>query len=209
MEAISGTSAGAMNAAVFADGMRRGGREGAREALARFWRRVSEAARFNPLQRGPFDRLVGRWTLDNSPFYIATAFMARLVSPDTFGSLGAAWNPLRDILSESIDFPALASGPIKLFIAATNVRTGRGRVPRNHEISADVLLASACLPTMYQARRLRAAAQPRPDAGDAAHAELLDLEGRGAPRAARRDTHAYQRQSTRATGEIMRLGLAT
>jgi NTE family protein len=151
VEAISGTSAGAMNAAVFADGMQKGGREGARRAMESFWRQVSDAARFSPFQRSPFDRLMGRWTLDYSPAYLATDFMARIVSPYSFGGVGAAWNPLRDILNEAIDFPALAQGPIKLFITATNVRTGRGRVFRNHEISADVLLASACLPTMYQA----------------------------------------------------------
>jgi NTE family protein len=75
--------------------------------------------------------------------------MARLVSPYDLG--GAIGNPLRDILCRTIDFERLADGPVKLFITATNVRTGRGRVFRKHEITADVLLASACLPTMFQA----------------------------------------------------------
>jgi NTE family protein len=149
VEGISGTSAGAMNAAVFACGMAKGGREGARAALEAFWSKVSEAARFSPFQRSPFDVVQGNWTLDNSPVFVAMDLMARLVSPYALGGLGG--NPLRDILEEQIDFGALADGPVKLFITATNVRTGRGRVFRNHEITPDVLLASACLPTLFQA----------------------------------------------------------
>lgn len=149
VEAISGTSAGAMNAAVFAHGMAVGGHDGARAALEDFWRRVSRAATFSPFQRGPLDMMMGNWTLDNSPAFVAMDLMARLVSPYALG--GAGGNPLADILNEVIDFGRLAKGPIKLFITATNVRTGRGRVFRKHEISADVLLASACLPSMFQA----------------------------------------------------------
>lgn len=149
VEGISGTSAGAMNAVVFAHGMIVGGQAGAREALENFWRRVSVAASFSPFQRSPLDRMLGRWSLDYSPMYVATDLMARLVSPYTLGGTGP--NPLRDILNATIDFDRLASSSIKLFITATNVRTGRGRVFRNQEITADVLLASACLPTMFQA----------------------------------------------------------
>lgn len=149
VEAISGTSAGAMNAAVFAHGMASGGREAARAALETFWRRVSRAARFSPFRRAPLDRLMGNWTLDNSPAFIAMDLMARLVSPYSLG--GAAGNPLYEILGRTVDFDRLADGPVKLFITATNVRTGRGRVFRKHEITPDVLLASACLPTMFKA----------------------------------------------------------
>lgn len=149
VDGISGTSAGAMNAAVFAQGMMAGGRDGARAALETFWTKVSEAAAFSPFQRSPMDRMMGRWSLDYSPMYIATDLMARLVSPYALG--GGGPNPLRDILNDTIDFKRLGQSPIKLFITATNVRTGRGRIFRNSEITADVLLASACLPTMFQA----------------------------------------------------------
>jgi len=149
IEAISGTSAGAMNAALVADGWTKGGAEGARAALEAYWRRVSQAAAFSPLQRSPLDRLMGRWTLDTSPAYVAMDLMARVISPYDLNPLGL--NPLRTILAESIDFGRLARAPIRLFITATNVRTGRGRIFRNAEITADVLLASACLPTMFQA----------------------------------------------------------
>ena len=81
IEGISGTSAGAMNAAVLADGYAKAGATGARVALEMFWRRVSEAARFSPIQRGPLDVLLGRWSMDFSPAYIAVDLMSRLFSP--------------------------------------------------------------------------------------------------------------------------------
>jgi NTE family protein len=146
---ISGTSAGAMNAAVLADGWVDGGAEGARAALEKFWQRVSRAAAFSPLQRSPLDRLLGRWTLDTSPAYVFMDLMSRVLSPYALNPLDL--NPLRRILAESIDFRRLATSPIKLFITATSVRTGRGRIFRNAEITAEVLLASACLPTMFRA----------------------------------------------------------
>ncbi len=149
IEAISGTSAGAMNAAVLAGGWIAGGAEGARAALHAYWQRVSRAAAFSPLQRSPLDRLLGRWALDTSPAYVAMDLMTRVLSPYDLNPLGI--NPLRSILDESIDFERIARSPIKLFVTATNVHTGRGRIFRNAEITADVLLASACLPTMFQA----------------------------------------------------------
>jgi NTE family protein len=149
IDGISGTSAGAMNAAVLADGYAEGGAGGARATLEAFWRKVSNAARFSPLRRGPLDLLLGRWTLDHSPAFIAMDLMARLFSPYDLNPRG--FNPLRDILAESIHFNRLVAGPIKLFVTATNVRTGQGRVFRNDEITPDVLLASACLPTLFHA----------------------------------------------------------
>ncbi|HWJ71747.1 MAG TPA: patatin-like phospholipase family protein [Kaistia sp.] len=149
IDGISGTSAGAMNAAVMASGFVKGGADGARAALEAYWRQVADAAQFSPFQRGPLDVLLGRWTLDTSPVFIAMDMMSRLFSPYDLNPTGR--NPLRTILDEAIDFEALKRSEIQLFITATNVRTGRGRVFRNGEITADVLLASACLPTLFQA----------------------------------------------------------
>lgn len=149
IEAISGTSAGAMNAAVLASGWTGGGAAGAREALNAYWDRVAHAAMFSPLQRTPVDRALGRWSLDSSPVFIGLELMARVFSPYDLNPRG--YNPLTSILEQSIDFEHLAQSSIKLFITATNVRTGRGRIFRNAEITPDVLLASACLPTMFQA----------------------------------------------------------
>jgi NTE family protein len=148
-EGISGTSAGAMNAAVLAYGYASGGAAGARKALERFWSLVADVGAANPFQRSLLEILTGRWTLDNSPFFVAMDMMARAVSPYLMNPGGI--NPLHSILENAIDFSRLADSPIKLFITATNVRTGRGRVFRNDELSPDVLMASACLPTMFQA----------------------------------------------------------
>src|SRR5262247_292112 len=125
------------------------GTSGARAALDAYWDRVARAAVFSPLQRTPLDRALGRWTLDHSPVFIGFDLMARVVSPYTLNPHG--FNPLEKILDESIDFARLTQSPIKLFVTATNVRTGRGRIFRNAEITPDVLLASACLPTLFQA----------------------------------------------------------
>jgi NTE family protein len=149
-DGISGTSAGAMNAAVLVDGYAEGGREGARAALASFWRRVSDAALLSPFRRTPLDILLGRWSLDNSPAFVAYDILARVVSPYDVNLLKEN-NPLRDILAESIDFARLTRAETKLFVTATNVQTGQGRVFRNAAITPDVLLASACLPFMFQA----------------------------------------------------------
>src|SRR5262249_3359817 len=168
---ISGTSAGAMNAAVLADGFAAGGNAGAREALERYWRSVSRAAAFSPLQRSPLDRLMGRWSLDSSPAYLFTDLMSRMLSPYDLNPLGV--NPLRTILADSIDFERLARAPIKLFVTATRVRTGRGRIFRNAEITADVLLASACLPTMFRA--IEVDGEPYWDGGYAGNPTITPL----------------------------------
>jgi NTE family protein len=147
-DGISGTSAGAMNAVVMADGLTEGGPEQARIALEAFWKRVSDAAVLSPLRRGPLEVLTGQWTLDYSPMFAVLDIAARVLSPYDLPHMA---NPLRQILADSVDFERLTAAPIKLFVTATNVRTGRGRVFRNGELTPDVLLASACLPTMFQA----------------------------------------------------------
>jgi NTE family protein len=123
-DGISGTSAGAMNAVVMADGLAHGGPEGARAALEAFWRRVSDGARLSPLKRGPLEILTGSWTLDYSPVFTVLDLAARVLSPYDTNPMGS--NPLRQILLDSVDFERLAAAPIKLFVTATNVRTGKG-----------------------------------------------------------------------------------
>jgi len=93
--------------------------------------------------------MLGRWTLDTSPVFIAFDLMSRVLSPYDLNPHG--FNPLTAILDASIDFERLSRSPIKLFVTATNVHTGRGRVFRNAELTPEVLLASACLPTLFQA----------------------------------------------------------
>ena len=150
IEGLSGTSAGAMNGAIVADGIVRGGYDNARARLEEFWSAVSDAAKLSPVRRTPLDVLFGNWSLDYSPGYIAAEAMSRVLSPYDFNPLDI--NPLREIVAEHIDFDRVnRCDDLKLFITATNVRTGRPKIFRQPEISVDALMASACLPTMFQA----------------------------------------------------------
>jgi len=150
-EGISATSAGAMNAVVLAYGIAEGGRDGARRALANFWRRISHAASAGPLQRTPLEKFFGHASVDWSPAFLGFDFMTRLFSPYQFNPLNL--NPLERVLSQVVDFERLrtASCPVKLFLSATNVRTGRVKVFENDEITVASVLASACLPFLFQA----------------------------------------------------------
>src|SRR5262249_20513760 len=149
IDGISGTSAGAMNAAVLVDGYVENGANGARAALEDFWRRGLPGGLLSPLRRSPLDVLLGPWARRPCPGFLALGPLGRLFSPYDRSSGGA--NPLRNILAEIVHFDRLAQASIKLFVTATSVRTGRGRVFRNSEITPNVLLASACLPTLFQA----------------------------------------------------------
>src|SRR5882724_4527073 len=150
VEAISGTSAGAMNAAVFADGMGRGGRTEAKRALEAFWRNVSQASQYGPLQPSAFDTATRGWNLDHSAAFVAFDMLTRMLSPYQFNPMN--FNPLRGVLERSVDFKRLEGcRAVKLFISASNVKTGKVRVFKSGEITPDVLLASACLPFMFQA----------------------------------------------------------
>lgn len=150
IEGLSGTSAGAMNAVALAAGMQRDGRDGAREALQAFWAAVSRAAKASPIGRTPLDILLGRWSLDFSPGYMMLDHMSRMFSPYDLNPLDL--NPLRDLLIGEVDFDCVnGDGAPKVFIAATNVRTGRARIFRQPAITADAVMASACLPFLYKA----------------------------------------------------------
>ncbi len=150
IEAISGTSAGAMNAVVAAQGMYEGQAEGARAALEKFWRAVSAAAMASPIRRSPFDALVGTWNLDMSPAYLFFDIVSRIASPYELNPLDV--NPLRDLVAEMVDFEKVrACSDMGIFLAATRVRTGRVRIFARNEINLDVVMASACLPLIYQA----------------------------------------------------------
>jgi NTE family protein len=149
-EGISATSAGSMNATVLAYGMTIGGREGAKTALRDFWRRVSHAALFSPLQPSLVDRLTHNHGLDNSPAHLVFDILSRVLSPYQLNPLN--YNPLRNVLEAVVDFERLNRGSaIKLFLSATNVRSGKVRIFTCREVTSDAVLASACLPFMSQA----------------------------------------------------------
>lgn len=150
-EGISGTSAGAMNAAVLAYGLKMGGRRGAKEALAEFWEAISDAGGpFSPFQELPWEAFFG-WPVTGSMVAFSVFdTLTRTLSPYQLNPLDI--NPLRDILAKCVDFESLAACPsTKIFLGATNVRTGRVKVFGTKEISLDAVMASACLPFIFKA----------------------------------------------------------
>jgi NTE family protein len=150
IEGISATSAGAMNATVLSYGFSQGGSDGARKALDNFWRRIAHAALASPLQPSLLDRVLHNHALNYTPAFLIFDLMTRLMSPYQFNPLNI--NPLRHVLEQSVDFDRLnRSTAIKVFLCATNVRTGKIEVFKNGGLSPEAVLASACLPFMFQA----------------------------------------------------------
>ncbi len=153
IDGISGTSAGAINGVVFTDGFIKGGRQGAIDSLRTFWSEVSARALISsghsmmPWFMPEADK---SWNVDDSPQFMMADFMTRMFSPYQFNPLNL--NPLRDILLEQVDFAGLRRrSDIKLFVAATNVRTCKLKVFRTEDMYVEALLASACLPLMFRA----------------------------------------------------------
>jgi NTE family protein len=139
-----------MNAVTMAYGMTVGGREGARTALTNFWRRVAHAGMISPLQPTWFERSSHNHSLESSPAFVMFDLISRLYSPYQFNPMN--YNPLRQVLEQSVDFEKLRrDSALKLFLSATNVRSGKVKVFGNDELSADAVMASACLPFMFQA----------------------------------------------------------
>jgi len=162
-EGVSGTSAGAMNAACLAHGLLHGGREGARRTLAEFWLAIADSlppqfASGQVTGMAPALKMMLQWT-DH-------------LSPEQLNPFDL--NPLRDIIEQKIDFAGLrTASPVKLFIATTHANSGKLRLFQNHELSADVLLASACLPTIH--RTIRIAGEPYWDGGYSANPAVFPL----------------------------------
>ena len=150
IEAISGTSAGAMNAVVMAYGLTVGGRDEARRLLRAFWRKVSVAASLLPFHPSVFDRMTSGYDIRHSPSFMMMDTMTRIFSPYQFNMLD--FNPLREILEELVDFEVLRKNctKIKLFINATHVRTGKIKVWETEELTIEKVMASACLPHIFK-----------------------------------------------------------
>lgn len=157
IDGLSATSAGSMNAAMVAYGKTLGGQEKARETLEKFWWEVSRAGAFySPVQRSPWEMAQGmnpfssNWALDNSATFNIFENFTHAFSPYQFNPYNV--NPLRTVLENTIDIEQVhACKSLNLFVTATNVHTGTARIFNNKEITIDVLLASSCLPTLFQA----------------------------------------------------------
>jgi NTE family protein len=149
IEGMSGTSAGAINAIMVADGLARGGREEARKRLADFWRAASRDGDMSKLNRAISERLFSLIPIAVTPFQPWFDAMSRMLSPYDLNPLNI--NPLNDLIVRFVDFDAVRASGIPLFIAATNVHTGRLRVFPREKINAEAVMASAALPFVFRA----------------------------------------------------------
>jgi NTE family protein len=142
---LSGTSAGAINAAIVASALARGSPAQARKSLRAFWLAVARPAvadlgreLWGPVERAWRDS-VNAWLLSSG-----------VLSPYSANPMGI--NPLREIIAEHVDIEAIRSKSAPaLYVTLTNVKTGLPRVISNDAMSIDALLASACLPMLFQA----------------------------------------------------------
>jgi len=155
IEGIVGTSAGAVNAAILAYGLETGGNKKAQELLRQFWCANSEFGRCSPFQQTACDKIYGsKGSLEHSPFWLLFDYLSRMYSP-------YQWNPchtnmFQETIEKIIDFPRLRqSHQIKLFICATNVLTGRLKVFETQEMTPEMIMASACLPSLFHAAEIQ------------------------------------------------------
>lgn len=150
IEGISGTSAGAMNGVCTIYGLKKGGRNLAKHTLVKFWHKISEAGKLSPIQPSWFDKMISPGNMDFSPTYKWFSAVTENFTPKQLNPL--QYNPLERILNQVIDFNELHQiNPPKLFVCTTNVKTCEARIFGREEITAKSILASACLPYMYDA----------------------------------------------------------
>ncbi len=147
---ISGTSAGAMNAVALTDGYVKNGKDGAKKSLRNFWEKISQVAAFSPVQRSPIDKFMGNWSIENAFSFQWFDTLTRAASPYDLNPLN--FNPLLDLIKNEIDFDCVNRCDVfDLFISATNVNTGRVKIFDRKSLTADMVMASACLPLVFQA----------------------------------------------------------
>lgn len=151
IEGFSATSAGAMNAVVYAYGKMKGGRDMARECLESFWRKISQAGQiFSPYQVTPADLFLQGFGVKEPLSYRLFETVTRTFSPYQFNPFNL--NPLRDVLTSIVDFDELKGCLCtKIRLCATNVRTGKPQIFTNTMMSPEIVQASACLPMLFQA----------------------------------------------------------
>jgi NTE family protein len=152
-DGITATSAGSVNAVLLADGLALGGRPAAKELLSVFWKKMSDMTSSSVIASSFLDKLNPHFGLEHSPGYLFIDLITRFMSPYQLNPFDM--NPMRDLLDEVIDFRRVRQQQVvRLFLSATNVRTGKVAVFTNKEITADHVLASACLPFNMRAPRI-------------------------------------------------------
>lgn len=169
---ISGASAGAVNAIMLADGLARGGPDQARARMAEFWRGASIGGNLPPAQRMVVERIFSLLPGGTSPMQLFVDTMSRMLSPYDLNPLNI--NPLKDLIERFVDFDAIRNyADLELFVSATNVHSGRLRVFRREDMSADVIMASAALPHMFRAVEIDG--EPYWDGGFTGNPPMLPL----------------------------------
>ena len=149
-DGVTATSAGGVNAVLLADGLARGGRAGAKELLHTFWKKMSDVTSSSIIAPSFFDKMNPNFGLEHSPGYMMVDLISRFMSPYQLNPFDM--NPMRDLLNEVVNFETVRTQKVlKLFLCATNVRTGKVGVFTNNDITAEHVLASACLPFMMRA----------------------------------------------------------
>jgi NTE family protein len=149
-DGVTATSAGGVNAVLLADGMARGGRQGAKELMRTFWKKMSDTTSASIIAPSFFDKMNPKFGLEHSPGYVFVDMISRFLSPYQLNPMDV--NPMRDLLNEVVDFERVRRQQVmKVFLCATTVRTGKVKVFPREEITADHVLASACLPFMMRA----------------------------------------------------------
>lgn len=155
-DGVCATSAGAVNAAALAYGLTIGDRDQARQELENLWRKVSDVGAFySPIKRMPWEYLLKEnQTYEEAFSYSVFETFTNAFSPYQYNPLNI--NPLRQVLSDTIDFDAIKKcNKLNLFITATDVQTGHAKIFNNEDMSLDVVLASACLPFLFQAVEIK------------------------------------------------------
>lgn len=150
MDRVCGVSSGGLLGAMVVQGWVKGGPDGARAEMRKLWDRVRTANAMNPMQNGPMEQWLWGWDLSNNLAFQGMEAALRLFSPAQINPFGH--NPLRPVIDDVLDLAALRDpGAIRLTVAATDVETGSAFCWGNADITADVLMASCCLPLVFHA----------------------------------------------------------
>ena len=150
IEGLSGTSAGGLNATAVAQGLVQNGNQGARDMLRKLWERIGEEGKKSPIQIMPWDKATRNYSISKNPLFMMMRYMTTVMSPYQMNPNNN--NPLRPIVEELFDFePLQQSKLVKLFLCATHLATGKLKIFSGQQLSIDALLASACVPTLFQA----------------------------------------------------------